>query len=262
MSRDVASLPHQLTSKRAIPKKIVAIAIGPADQQLADQHGDAEPHRCDPVDDDRDQGDDEQQPVDGRVELLAELADLAEPPGEVAVDPVGGAEPAEQPRRGGAVVPSEQQVEEQRQAQQPESVNRLGTVRSVSTSPAGSLAPAVRRRAVAHARRSAHGDCRTRSVAGMTTLFSRIIDGEIPGTFVWRDDRCVAFLSINPLAPGHTLVVPIAEVDHWVDGPPDLIAHLFEVTRVIGVAQREAFRCRAGRRDHRRLRGAARCTST
>ena len=77
----------------------------------------------------------------------------------------------------------------------------------------------------------------------MTTLFSRIIDGEIPGTFVWRDDRCVAFLSINPLAPGHTLVVPIAEVDHWVDGPPDLIAHVFEVTRVIGVAQREAFRC-------------------
>ncbi len=77
----------------------------------------------------------------------------------------------------------------------------------------------------------------------MATVFSLIIDGRIPGTFVWRDDRCVAFMSINPMAHGHTLVVPIAEVDHWVDAEPDLVAHLFEVTRIIGVAQREAFGC-------------------
>jgi len=75
----------------------------------------------------------------------------------------------------------------------------------------------------------------------MPTVFSRIIDGEIPGTFVWRDDRCVVFMSINPMARGHALVVPIDELDHWVDGDPELIAHLFEVTRVIGVAQRAAF---------------------
>ncbi len=54
---------------------------------------------------------------------------------------------------------------------------------------------------------------------GVTTLFSRIIAGELPGTFVWRDDQCVAFLSINPVRPGHTLVVPRAEVDHWIDLP-------------------------------------------
>jgi diadenosine tetraphosphate (Ap4A) HIT family hydrolase len=78
---------------------------------------------------------------------------------------------------------------------------------------------------------------------GVTTIFSRIIAGDIPGTFVWRDERCVAFMSINPMAHGHTLVVPIDEVDHWVDGDPELIAHLFEVTRVIGVAQRDAFGC-------------------
>ncbi|CAB4570145.1 unannotated protein [freshwater metagenome] len=77
----------------------------------------------------------------------------------------------------------------------------------------------------------------------MPTVFSLIIEGRIPGTFVWRDDRCVAFMSINPMAPGHTLVVPIAEVDHWVDGDPELIAHLFEVTRIIGVAQKAAFGC-------------------
>jgi len=77
----------------------------------------------------------------------------------------------------------------------------------------------------------------------MATIFTRIIDGDIPGTFVWKDELCVAFMSINPMAHGHTLVVPRAEVDHWVDASPELCAHLFEVTRVIGVAQKAAFGC-------------------
>lgn len=77
----------------------------------------------------------------------------------------------------------------------------------------------------------------------MSTIFTRIIAGEIPGTFVWRDDRCVAFMSINPIARGHVLVVPIDEVDHWLDAPADLVAHLFEVTRVVGLAQQAAFAC-------------------
>jgi diadenosine tetraphosphate (Ap4A) HIT family hydrolase len=77
----------------------------------------------------------------------------------------------------------------------------------------------------------------------MGTIFTKIIAGEIPGTFIWDDGICVAFLSINPMAPGHTLVVPRQEVDHWVDADPALIAHLFEVTRIIGVAQKEAFGC-------------------
>lgn len=75
----------------------------------------------------------------------------------------------------------------------------------------------------------------------MPTIFTHIINGDIPGTFVWRDELAVAFLSINPMAPGHTLVVPIEEVDHWVDASPELTAHLFEVTRTIGLAQQEAF---------------------
>lgn len=78
-------------------------------------------------------------------------------------------------------------------------------------------------------------------IGAMATIFTRIIDGEIPGTFVWRDDQCVAFMSINPMAHGHTLVVPIEEVDHWVDASPELTAHLFDVTRIIGRAQRLAF---------------------
>jgi histidine triad (HIT) family protein len=77
----------------------------------------------------------------------------------------------------------------------------------------------------------------------MPTVFTRIIAGELPGVFVWRDERCAAFLSINPIADGHTLVVPIEEVDHWIDGGPELAAHLFHVTYVIGQAQQQAFGC-------------------
>lgn len=75
----------------------------------------------------------------------------------------------------------------------------------------------------------------------MPTIFTRIIQGEIPGTFVHRDEHCVVFLSINPLAPGHALVVPIAEVEHWVDLPEELAAHLFAVAHRIGRAQQRAF---------------------
>jgi histidine triad (HIT) family protein len=77
----------------------------------------------------------------------------------------------------------------------------------------------------------------------MATIFTRIIQGEIPGTFVHRDDECVAFLSINPLAHGHVLVVPIAEYDHWVDLPAPLAAHLFAVTHRLGRALKTAFEC-------------------
>jgi len=77
----------------------------------------------------------------------------------------------------------------------------------------------------------------------MATIFTRIIDGEIPGTFVHRDDHCVVFMSINPLAPGHALVVPIAEVEHWVDLSPELSAHLFAVAHRVGRAQQAAFGC-------------------
>lgn len=75
----------------------------------------------------------------------------------------------------------------------------------------------------------------------MATLFTRIIDGEIPGTFVWRDDVCVAFLTIGPLRRGHTLVVPRVEIDHWLDLDPDVVAHIMLVAQTIGRAQRAAF---------------------
>ena len=77
----------------------------------------------------------------------------------------------------------------------------------------------------------------------MSTIFTRIIEHEIPGTFVYRDDVCVAFLSINPLSYGHTLVVPIEEIDEWTDLDIDTAARVFEVAHKIGQAQKIAFAC-------------------
>jgi histidine triad (HIT) family protein len=78
----------------------------------------------------------------------------------------------------------------------------------------------------------------------VASIFTKIIDGEIPGVFVWRDAECVAFLSIAPMKPGHTLVVPRREVDHWIDLEPVLSRHLFTVAQSIGKAQEQAFRPR------------------
>ena len=60
----------------------------------------------------------------------------------------------------------------------------------------------------------------------MATLFTKIINGDIPGRFVHRDDRVVAFLTIAPITKGHTLDVPRAEVDDWTTIEPDLWSHL------------------------------------
>lgn len=75
----------------------------------------------------------------------------------------------------------------------------------------------------------------------MPTLFTRIINGELPGRFIHTDDKAVAFLSIAPLNPGHTLVVPRAEVDQWTDADPELMNHLMGVAHTIGIAAKEAF---------------------
>ncbi|MEV0717805.1 HIT family protein [Asanoa sp. NPDC050611] len=75
----------------------------------------------------------------------------------------------------------------------------------------------------------------------MTTVFTRIIAGELPGRFVHRDDEVVAFLSIAPLTTGHTLVVPVAEVDDWTTLDPALWGRVMSVAARVGAAVRTAF---------------------
>ncbi|GAA1701871.1 HIT family protein [Propioniferax innocua] len=75
----------------------------------------------------------------------------------------------------------------------------------------------------------------------MATVFTRIINGELPGRFVYRDETCVAFLTIAPITYGHTLVVPIEEVDRWTDLDGTTMAHLGVVAQQVGEAVRTAF---------------------
>ena len=71
----------------------------------------------------------------------------------------------------------------------------------------------------------------------MASIFTRIIDGEIPGQVVHTDEVCGVFLDIEPLTVGHALVVPRAEVDHWLDLEPATLSHLMEVAARVGRAQ-------------------------
>jgi histidine triad (HIT) family protein len=75
----------------------------------------------------------------------------------------------------------------------------------------------------------------------MASVFSMIINGDLPARFVWKDDRCVAFLTINPLKPGHTLVVPRDEIDHWLELDGDLLSHVASASQAIGKAIQQAF---------------------
>jgi len=74
------------------------------------------------------------------------------------------------------------------------------------------------------------------------SVFSRIISGEFPGRFVWRDPDVVAFLTIAPMRPGHTLVVPVRQVDHWTDLDEDLWSKIGVAQLAVGRALMSAFR--------------------
>ena len=64
-------------------------------------------------------------------------------------------------------------------------------------------------------------------------VFCRILKGEIPAQKVFEDDRAVGLLDINPVAPGHTLVLPRAHHETWTDLPPELAAHLAHVAQTV-----------------------------
>ena len=75
----------------------------------------------------------------------------------------------------------------------------------------------------------------------MATLFTKIINGDVPGHFVYKDDAVVAFMTIAPISDGHTLVVPRQEIDHWIDMPPDIASRVMEASLVVGKAIQKAF---------------------
>lgn len=75
----------------------------------------------------------------------------------------------------------------------------------------------------------------------MASIFSKIIEGQIPSRMLWEDDLCVSFLDVRPLSNGHALVVPRQETDLWTDLGASTAAHLTEVAHAVGRAQMAVF---------------------
>lgn len=77
----------------------------------------------------------------------------------------------------------------------------------------------------------------------MPSIFTRIVNREIPAHIVAEDDRCLAFLDINPLAKGHTLVIPKAEVDYYFDLDDDLLSAMTIFSKKVAYAIRREIQC-------------------
>ena len=76
-----------------------------------------------------------------------------------------------------------------------------------------------------------------------TSIFSRIVRGEIPSYKIAEDDRFYAFLDINPVAVGHTLVIPKEEIDYIFDLPDDLLGDLMVFAKKVGLAIEKEVTC-------------------
>ena len=78
----------------------------------------------------------------------------------------------------------------------------------------------------------------------MATIFSKIVNGDIPSHKIAEDDRYYAFLDINPLAKGHTLVVPKKEIDYLFDLEDDLLAGMTVFSKKVARAIEKAVPCK------------------
>ncbi len=78
----------------------------------------------------------------------------------------------------------------------------------------------------------------------MASIFTRIINGEIPCYRVAEDDRFIAFLDVRPLKPGHTLVVPKKEVDYIFDLDEATLAAMMLFAQKVAKAMKEVIECK------------------
>ena len=78
----------------------------------------------------------------------------------------------------------------------------------------------------------------------MASIFTQIINKQIPGHFVWEDDLCIAIMTIMPIREGHCMVIPKQEVDHWDDVPEDTARHLMSVCQKVAKAVKAVVPCR------------------
>ena len=77
----------------------------------------------------------------------------------------------------------------------------------------------------------------------MSSIFSRIVAGDIPCHKIAEDDRFLAFLDIQPLAEGHTLVIPKVEVDRYFDLPDDVLRDINVFARDVALRLERTIPC-------------------
>ncbi len=77
----------------------------------------------------------------------------------------------------------------------------------------------------------------------MSSIFTKIINGEIPSYKIAENENCYAFLDINPIAKGHTLVIPKKEIDYLFDIEDELYAELFKFSKKVALAIEEIVPC-------------------
>lgn len=78
----------------------------------------------------------------------------------------------------------------------------------------------------------------------MPTIFTKIINGEIPCHKIYEDDRFLAFLDIRPIHPGHTLVIPKKEVEYFFDLDDELMKGIMLVARKVAHAIKKEVACK------------------
>jgi histidine triad (HIT) family protein len=78
----------------------------------------------------------------------------------------------------------------------------------------------------------------------MSSLFTKILTGELPGHFVWKDEVCFAVMTIQPIRAGHVIVIPNQEVNHWDEVSPATAAYLMQVGQHIAKAIKASVTCK------------------
>jgi histidine triad (HIT) family protein len=71
-------------------------------------------------------------------------------------------------------------------------------------------------------------------------IFCKIISGQLPASFVYRDGVCAAFMDIQPVTPGHTLIVPIQHATHLADLDGTTFAHMAQTAQTVAAALRKS----------------------
>src|SRR5688572_28168512 len=78
----------------------------------------------------------------------------------------------------------------------------------------------------------------------MASIFTKILSGELPGHFIWKDEVCFAIMTIQPIRSGHVIVIPNQEINHWDDVPPHTAAYMMQVSQHIAKAIKQNVTCK------------------